>query len=98
LEGERDDVGGQSRFVIWRPGDLTLRRTMLAEHAAGEAFRNADRLPCAINAGGRGLKVSRRSLLQDQLLKRQMYKLIFDLTDGMSWPMSFQAALLSSMA
>ena len=27
-----------------------------------------------------------------------VYKLIFDLTDGMSWPMSFQAALLSSTA
>lgn len=30
---------------------LTLRRTMLAEHAAGEAFRHAERLPCALNAG-----------------------------------------------
>jgi hypothetical protein len=24
---------------------------MLAEHAAGEAFRHAERLPCALNAG-----------------------------------------------
>ena len=31
-------------------------------------------------------------------LVNEVYKLIFDLTDGMSWPMSFQAALLSSTA
>jgi hypothetical protein len=28
----------------------------------------------------------------------QVYKLILDLTDGVSWPLSLQAALLSSTA
>jgi len=28
----------------------------------------------------------------------EMYKLILDLTDGMSWPLSLQAAWVSSMA
>jgi hypothetical protein len=50
LEGERDAVCGQSRFVIWRPGDLTLRRTMSAEHAAAKRS-DTERLPCALNAG-----------------------------------------------
>ena len=50
FDGERDDVGGQSRLVIGRLGDLALRRAMLAEYAAGEAFGNAERLPNALDA------------------------------------------------
>ncbi len=58
-----------------RPGDLALRRAMLAEHATGEAFRKrrtpAERARCR-HGGGRGLPVSRRGLLQDQLLQHQI--------------------------
>ena len=56
LDRERDDVGGQRRLIVWGPGDLALRRAMLAEHAAGEAFGNAERLLNALDtdtaAGG----------------------------------------------
>ena len=50
LDGERDDVCGQSRLVIERPGDLALRRAMLAENAASEAFGNPERPPRALDA------------------------------------------------
>ena len=50
LESERDDVGGQRRLVVRRLGNLELRRSMLAEHTAGEAFGHAERLLGALHA------------------------------------------------
>jgi hypothetical protein len=44
-------AGPHQRSQDHRSRRLTLRRTMLVEHAAGEAFRHAERLPCALNAG-----------------------------------------------
>src|SRR5208283_3710726 len=50
LDGERNDVDGQRRLVIRRPGDLALRRAMLAENAAGETLGHAELFPDALHA------------------------------------------------
>ena len=41
LDGERDDVGGQCRFIIRGRRDLALRRAMLAQNTAGKSFWDA---------------------------------------------------------
>ena len=41
LDGERDDVGGESRLVVRGRRDLALRRAVLSEHTAGHALRHA---------------------------------------------------------
>ena len=41
LGGERDDVGGESRFVIERRGNLALRGPMLSQNPASQALGHA---------------------------------------------------------
>ncbi len=41
LDGKRDDVGGQSRFVIRCRWNLALRGTMLTENSARPSFADA---------------------------------------------------------
>lgn len=41
LSGERDDVGGQRRFIVRSRGDLALRRSMLAQNQARPSFGHA---------------------------------------------------------
>jgi len=38
LDGERDDVGLESRFVVRGRRDLALRRAVLTEHTASHAL------------------------------------------------------------
>ena len=38
LRGQRDDVGGEPRFVVRALRDLALRRAMLAERRTGPSF------------------------------------------------------------
>jgi hypothetical protein len=50
LRGERDDVRGQ-RVLVGSPArHLALRRTMLPQNTAGEAFRDLELLPDVIDA------------------------------------------------
>ena len=52
------------------------------------------------DGGLSGASLDRPALqdLLDRVRARQMYKLTLDLTDGVSWPLSVQAAWVSSMA
>ena len=51
LEGERDDVGGQSRFIIGCRRNLALRGSMLTENPARPSFGNAKFSNNMIHAG-----------------------------------------------
>ena len=50
LGRERDDVRGQQFFISPTVRHLPLGRAMLAEHTAGEPFRDAELLPDVIDA------------------------------------------------
>src|SRR5690606_5159418 len=51
LNGERDDVGGQSRFIIRCRWNLALRGAVLTEDPARPSFGNAELSDNMIHAG-----------------------------------------------
>ena len=50
LGGERDDISGQRLFISPPARHFPLGGAMLAEHPAGQAFRNAELLPDMVDA------------------------------------------------
>ena len=50
LAGERDDISGQRLFISPPARHFPLCGAMLAEHPAGQAFRNAELLPDMVDA------------------------------------------------
>ncbi|MDQ0420465.1 hypothetical protein J2045_001484 [Peteryoungia aggregata LMG 23059] len=51
LDGERRDVGGQCRFVIWYLCDFALCGTMLAENPACPSFGHTKFCSDMVNTG-----------------------------------------------
>ena len=51
LASQSDDIGGQCRLVIGRRRHLALRRAVLAQNPASQAFRDPERLDSLLNAG-----------------------------------------------
>ena len=51
LSGERDDIGGQCRFIVRSRGDLALRRSMLAQNQARPSLGHAKFSNHMIHAG-----------------------------------------------
>jgi hypothetical protein len=80
------------RFLPFKDGIATAQTLR-------KVFRLLD--PAALEQGFSGWAASIRPCPPERevvAVDGKMHKLIFDLTDGLSWPMSFQAALLSSFA
>ena len=70
-----DDVGREPRFVIAAPRRLALRRTVLTERRADATLGDGKLPPHMLDAeraDARGLPVSRGSLLQDELVQREI--------------------------
>src|SRR5262245_31701953 len=73
LPSKLDDVGRETLFVVTTARDLALRRAMLPERRTGAALGNMQlRSHLRRHGDARGLEVSPRGLLQNELVQRQI--------------------------